>query len=75
MWPTLPMKTAVLDREIRVRIDSFLGELSDLVKIAALEAVHDALDANLASEGRDSAARSATPRAKGRKRARRSIAR
>jgi hypothetical protein len=69
------MKTAVLDREIRVRIDSFAGELSDLVKIAALEAVHDALDANLAGEGRGSAARSATPRPKGRKRGARSIAR
>ena len=37
------MATSNIDKEIRDRIDSFLEELSELVKEAALEAVHDAL--------------------------------
>lgn len=35
-----------IDKEIRLRIDSFIGELSQLVKDAALEAVQDALGGN-----------------------------
>lgn len=46
------MKQFTLDHEIRARIDSFAAEVSSLVKIAALEAVHDALGASLrASRG------------------------
>ena len=44
-----------LDDEIRSRIESFIGELSALVKVAALEAVHsalgDAVDASPARRG------------------------
>jgi hypothetical protein len=57
------MKTANLDREIRSRIDSFVGDLSQLVKIAALEAVHDALGANLEAGARaDGSATARQPR-------------
>lgn len=37
------MATSKIDNEIRERIDSFIGELSQLVKDAALEAVQEAL--------------------------------
>ena len=37
------MANQSLDKEIRSRIDSFLAEMSDLVKKSALEAVHVAL--------------------------------
>lgn len=37
------MPTQNIDQEIRTRIDSFLLELSGLVKQAALESVHEAL--------------------------------
>ena len=39
------MKTTTLDREIRTRIDSFLADLSNLVKTSTLQAVHGALGA------------------------------
>jgi hypothetical protein len=38
---------ATLDREIRARIDAFVTDLSNLVKISALEAIRDALGAEL----------------------------
>jgi hypothetical protein len=37
------MKTSSLDQQIRSRIDSFLNEMSQLVRLSALEAVHAAL--------------------------------
>jgi hypothetical protein len=39
----MPMPTPTLDQEIQSRIQSFLAELSDLVKMAALGSVHAAL--------------------------------
>ena len=42
-WRNERMATHNIDHEIRSRIDSFLGELSLLVKQQALEAVQDAL--------------------------------
>lgn len=40
------------DQQIRTRIDSFLGELSVLVKKAALESVHEALGDSAATRQR-----------------------
>ena len=37
------MASSEIDKEIRARIDAFLGEISELVREAALEAVQDAL--------------------------------
>ena len=42
-WLNAPMANPSLDQEIRSRIQSFLDELSQLVKAQALEAVHEAL--------------------------------
>lgn len=47
----LIMATQDLDQEIRARIDSFLLELSGLVKKAALESVHQALGEGSAPSG------------------------
>ncbi len=41
------MKTPSIDRELRARIDAFVNEISSLVKISALEAVHEALGSTL----------------------------
>ncbi|MCC7011093.1 MAG: DNA-binding protein [Planctomycetes bacterium] len=41
------MKTTVLDREIRSRVDSFVTELTNVVRVNTLQAVHDALGAEL----------------------------
>ena len=41
--PALTMPKSITDHAIRSRIDSFLAELSQLVKQQALEAVHEAL--------------------------------
>jgi len=43
------MKTLPIDREIRERIDAFVEEISNLVKISALEAVHEALGSEVAA--------------------------
>ena len=42
--PNTPMATPTLDQEIQSRIQSFLAELSHLVKKSALEAVQEALE-------------------------------
>jgi len=44
------MATSNIDKEIRARIDTFISELSQLVKDAALEAVQDALGGNSTSK-------------------------
>lgn len=41
------MKNSPLDRELRSRIDAFVNELTNLVKLSALEAVHEALGSTL----------------------------
>ncbi len=41
------MKSTTIDSEIRSRIDAFIGELSTLVRLSALEAVHNALGSTL----------------------------
>ncbi len=41
------MKNSPLDRELRSRIDAFVNELTNLVKLSTLEAVHEALGSTL----------------------------
>lgn len=47
-WLNSEMKTTALDREIKVRVDAFVLELTNMVKLGALQAVHDALGEQLA---------------------------
>ena len=44
----LPMKSANLDREIRSRVDALVAEISEVVKVAALDAVRNALGDGIA---------------------------
>jgi hypothetical protein len=60
------MKTPTIDRELRARIDAFVTEISSLVKISALEAVHEALGSTLgASASAGAPAASAAPAKRG----------
>ncbi len=56
------MKNSPLDRELRSRIDTFVNELTNLVKLSALEAVHEALGSTL-NAGAAAAAPAAAPAA------------
>lgn len=60
------MKTSSLDRELRARIDAFVNELSSLVKLSALEAVHEALGSTLNAAGASAAVPAAVKRGPGR---------
>lgn len=67
-----PMKQISIDREIRSRIESFLAELSNLVKSSALEAVQNALGSSApASPAAAPAAAPAAPKARRAKRGKR----
>lgn len=51
------MKTTSTDRELRERIDAFVAEISNLVRISALEAVHAALGSTLGASAAPAAKR------------------
>ncbi len=57
------MKNSPLDRELRSRIDAFVNELTNLVKLSALEAVHEALGSTLNAGVAGGAAPAAAPTA------------
>ena len=67
--PNGHMKQISIDREIRARIESFLAELSNLVKSSALEAVQSALGSS--TPAAPAAAPAAAPRARPGKRGKR----
>jgi hypothetical protein len=58
------MKTTSLDREIRSRIESLVTELTNSIRGAALEAVHDALGGKKMSAGAAVSAPRAAPAGK-----------
>lgn len=60
------MKISSLDRELRARIDGFVNELSSLVKLSALEAVHQALGSKLNAEAAPAASADTVKRGPGR---------
>jgi hypothetical protein len=51
------MKPTSTDRELRERIDAFVAEISNLVRISALEAVHAALGSTLGAAAAPAAKR------------------